>query len=421
MATKPGLLAFIVSNNHWALPDAFFWSYLRMFKPNGSVVVKGEASIKASSINDGLYKAVQMGAEWFFLMDVDQLFPQDTIPRRMETANRYEAGIVSVLYHVGRAPFAPVAGWAKKEGGALSFVNKEGLDWKENYTPLGKGVVEVDFAGAGGLLIRRPVLDAVGWPPFQDVWDPKVGRRIMGHDVNFCLRAKEKGFKTVVDTDVCSDHGKFNYVSREWAEAFHGSGMANAMLNSIQRQSFEAGYWDVLWQTEAIRKRERRLAYQETFMDVHKGLGTETGKIADVGCGPGTFLAFEKGLRQASYRGYDFSEEAIKAVREKGFDGEVADFRNYEPNGDRHKFDAAVSLHVIEHMKDEARFLKLLKDLVRPGGRVIIATPWAEEIQGHFEHVRGYTEESLGTALAKQFKDVRITKNSRDFVAVCTV
>ena len=63
--------------------------------------------------------------------------------------------------------------------------------------------------------------------------------------------------------------------------------------------------------------------------------------------------------------------------------------------------------------------MTLLRALVRPGGTVVVATPWREEIQGHFEHVRGYTEESLRELLAKKFKEVRITRNSRDFVAVC--
>lgn len=420
MKTKPGLLAFVISNNHWALPDAFFWSYLRLFKPNGSVVVKGEASIKASSINDGLYKASQMGAEWFFLMDVDQLFPPDTIPRLMDTARKHEAGVVSVLYHVGRAPYAPVAGWAKKEGEVLSFVNRKGEDWKDNYCPLGAGVVEVDFAGSGGMLIHRPVLDAVGWPPFQDKWDPKISRRAMGHDVNFCLSAKEKGFKVVVDTDVCSDHGRFSYVGREWVEGFHASEMDQAMLGSLQKQSMEAGYWDILWQTEKIRGIERKRQYSETFMDVHTALDAGIQKIADVGCGVGTFMEFEKVFRPIDYTGYDFSEKAIEIVKEKGFEGVVADVRTYSPNGDAGAYDAVVSLHAIEHIKDEGKFLALMKKLVKTGGKVIVATPWVEEVQGYFEHVRAYTEESLRAALEKDFKDVRIKKNSRDFVAVCT-
>lgn len=391
-----------------------------MFKPNGSVVVKGEASVKSTSINDGLHKAFQMGAEWFFLMDVDQLFPQDTIPRLMDTAKKHEAGVVSVLYHIGRAPYAPVAGWTKKEGETTAFVNRRGQDWKENYCSLGKGVVEVDWAGSGGLLIRRDVLEAVGWPYFQDIWDEGVSRRIMGHDVNFCLRAKEKGFKVVVDTDVCSDHGKFTYISREWAEAFHGSGMAAAMLTSMQHQAMESGYWDVLWQTEHIQGKKRAQCYEETFKAVLENLPQSSKWVADVGCGAGVLLQQIKAERPAIEKlvGYDFSEKAIDIVKQKGFEGKVADFRTYVPNGDTHIYDVVVSAHTIEHIKDEDRFISLLRALVRKGGSAVVATPWIEEIQGHFEHVRGYTEESLRAALAKHFQEVKVTKNSRDYVAV---
>lgn len=419
MTKKPGLLAFCISNNHCMLPDAFFWSYLRMFKPNGSVAVKGEASVKSSSINEALFKGYQMGAEWFFLMDVDQLFPQDTIPRLMDTARKHEAGIVSVLYHIGRAPYAPVAGWAKKRGEATAFVNRNDVDWKENYCSLGKGVVEVDWAGSGGMLIHRDVLDAVGWPPFQDVWDKNVSRRLMGHDVNFCLQAKEKGFKVVVDTDVCSDHGKFSYVSREFAESFNDCEMPQKMLASMQAQAMESGYWDVLWQTEGIKGKERVGAYRETFRDIEIALPGDAVRVADIGCGTGALMQHLKGDTHQELVGYDFSEKAIEAVRAKGFKGVVADLRTYAPNGDAYSYNAVVSAHVIEHIKEEDRFVSLLRVLVKPGGTVVVATPWVEEIQGHFEHVRGYTEESLRSALAKKFKDVSVTKNSRDYVAVC--
>jgi 2-polyprenyl-3-methyl-5-hydroxy-6-metoxy-1,4-benzoquinol methylase len=417
---KQGLLVFCVQNNHCMLPDAFFWSYLRMFKPNGSVAVKGDSSVKSSSINDGLYKAKEMGAEWFFLMDVDQLFPPDTIPRLMDTARKHEAGVVSVLYHIGRAPYAPVAGWAKKTESSLAFVNRNGQDWKESYCPLGKGVVDVDWAGSGGMLIHRDVLEAVGWPPFQDVWDQAVGRRIMGHDVNFCLKAKEKGFKVVVDTDVCSDHGKFTYINREWADGFNGSGMVDAMLGSMQNQAMEAGYWDVLWQTEHIQGKKREVVYKETFDDILKGIPAGAKWVADLGCGTGVLL--DRLKEAGGYEemvGYDFSEKAVEIVKQKGFKGYVADFRNYHPNGDAKVYDVVVSAHTIEHLKDDDRFVSLMRALVREKGVVIVATPWIEEVQGYFEHVRGYTEESFRQVLAKHFKEVVVKKNSRDYVAVC--
>ena len=359
-AKKPGMVAFCVLNNHHMLPDAFFWSYLRMKKPRTSFAVKGDTSVKASTLDDAAYKGLALGAEWLFFMDVDQTFHPDTIPRLLETAARHEARIVSVLCHLGKWPFAPLAGWAKRdERGDWSFVNSRGRDWKKDFAPLGKGVVDVDWVSGGGLLVHRDVIDAIEWPPFQDVWDPKTGRRLMGHDVSFCLKAKEKGFKILVDTDVNSDHGKFSYISREYAEAFNTSDMAEKMGQSMTAQAQEAGYWDVVWGGEAIAGKVRDKAYAETFRDVEEVLlAAKVGPVADVGCGAGALMEYLNGKLASDgsrvyFTGYDFSEKAIDLVKEKGFGGKVADFRTYCPNGDENSFDAVVSTHVIEHVADD--------------------------------------------------------------------
>lgn len=421
-AKKPGSVAFCVLNNHHMMPDAFFWSYLRMKKPRDSFAVKGDTAVKASTFDDAIYKGLALGAEWLFLMDVDQTYHPDTIPRLLETAERHQARVVSVLCHLGKWPYSPLAGWAKQdEKGIWAFVNSRGNDWKKDFAPLGKGVVEVDWASGGGLLVHRDVIESVEWPPFQDVWDPKTGRRLMGHDVSFCLKAKEKGFKVVVDTDVTSDHGKFTYISREYAEAFNQADIPTLMGQAMTAQAQEAGYWDVVWGGEAIAGKVRDKAYAETFRDILAAIPGTAERIADAGCGAGALLKYLADNLQvgAMFTGYDFSEKAVELVQKSGFAGRVADFRTYSPNGDAHSYDAVVSTHVIEHVADDERFVTLLRALVKPGGTVVVATPWREEIQGHFEHVRGYTEESLRELLSKKFGSVKISRNSRDFVAVC--
>jgi len=69
------------------------------------------------------------------------------------------------------------------------------------------GLVEVDALGAGCMLIKRKVLEDIKCP-FLDKIDPVVGNRSLGHDLYFCERAKEKGFKVYADWDVICDHYK---------------------------------------------------------------------------------------------------------------------------------------------------------------------------------------------------------------------
>ena len=69
-----------------------------------------------------------------------------------------------------------------------------------------KGVVEVDGLGAGCMMIKREVLEALE-APFKDKIRPD-GTREVGHDYYFCERAKAKGFKVYANWDVLVDHVK---------------------------------------------------------------------------------------------------------------------------------------------------------------------------------------------------------------------
>src|SRR3990167_4711866 len=260
-----GRLAFCILNNHCMMPTDFFWSYNRMFKPNGSFAVQGDASIKCSMYNEAIYKALNIGAEWLFFMDVDQIFPVNTIPRLFDTAEKYNAKVISVLYHLGRAPFGPVAGWFKDVCEQTVYVNSRGCAWRSDYAPLGEGVVEVDWAGSGGLLVHKDVIADIGWPAFVDTWSPGKGIRDCGHDINFCVRAKEKGHKIYVDTSVASDHGKFTYFGDSYAKAFDEGKMVERMEGVLKRQALEAPYWDLLWQSEAIKGHNRDKSYPQTL------------------------------------------------------------------------------------------------------------------------------------------------------------
>jgi SAM-dependent methyltransferase len=413
-----GRLAFCIQNNHFMVPMDFFWTYLRMLKPSNSFAVEGAAAVKASCYNEAIYKAIALGAEWFFCMDVDQMFPVNTIPRLFDVVEKYDAKIVSVLYHIGRAPFGPVAGWVKKmEDGRNVYTNSNGNPWRAEYAPLGDGVVEVDWVGSGGLLIHKSVIDAIGWPPFLDVWTPGQGTRDIGHDINFCLRAKEKGFKVYVDTGLDSAHGKFTYVSKLYAQGFNEANVVQHMDGILHRQALEADYWDTVWQTELIKSQSRGKSYSETLKNLEE-LVPEKSRVADLGCGAGDVISHLRDTKNAVCTGYDFSERAIEIIKQKGFDGTVVDLRNFSPNGESGSFDVVVSTHTIEHLQDDHGLISAMKKLSRPGGKVVIVTPWREEIQGHFEHVRGYTDDEMDALMKQHFQDFSVTKNNRDYVAV---
>jgi hypothetical protein len=72
----------------------------------------------------------------------------------------------------------------------------------------GGGLMEMDAVGSGVMLIHRRVLEHPDMrAPFMDGWDDN-GSRNLGHDYNFCIRAKRLGFRTWVATDHMAGHAR---------------------------------------------------------------------------------------------------------------------------------------------------------------------------------------------------------------------
>lgn len=67
-----------------------------------------------------------------------------------------------------------------------------------------EGLMEVDAAGSGQMMIARRVLEKIRYP-FRNEYD-RDGVKKLGLDINFCQRVKEIGFKVWAHTDYISSH-----------------------------------------------------------------------------------------------------------------------------------------------------------------------------------------------------------------------
>ncbi len=157
--------------------------------------------------------------------------------------------------------------------------------------------------------------------------------------------------------------------------------------------------------------------HDRRFQAVEDWLPRPCGRILDLGCGPGTFLGR---LRQSFHSGVglDLAVPQIEyAQRLYGRDGlrfEAVDLRRY---AGRERFDAAVSIEVIEHLPEEEThpFLRAVYDVLEPGAPLILTTPnyrslwplverlvsWVGPVDYTRQHINPFTAGRLGAELAR--------------------
>jgi len=142
---------------------------------------------------------------------------------------------------------------------------------------------------------------------------------------------------------------------------------------SVSSDAFEGCYWGSICDPDG--KRRNRLEEDKQFLeDIAEELAyvdkLSSGKVLDVGCGPGWFLAaldsnWEK-------HGCELSKLAAEAAADKGtiFCGDILDapYQN-------EMFDLIFCHHVIEHLPKPEQALERLRTFLKPGGKLILGTP----------------------------------------------
>lgn len=99
-------------------------------------------------------------------------------------------------------------------------------------------------------------------------------------------------------------------------------------------------------------------------------------RVLEVGAGTGLFG--ELVAEEFDYVGIDLSEQAVREARRRGLDVYRASLASFVNTGGG--FDAVTLFHVFEHLPDPHDALSRIKELVKPGGVVVIITPDTESL-----------------------------------------
>ncbi len=156
-------------------------------------------------------------------------------------------------------------------------------------------------------------------------------------------------------------------------------------------------------------------------------LGPLSGKtLLDIGCGNGALSASLAG-RGAQVVGIDLSPSGITIAREKYPELEWSVMSAYDDLKSRlsREFDLVVCLEIIEHLFDPRLFLRRAFDVLRPGGSLVLSTPYhgylknvalalSGRLDAHFTvlgdggHIKFFSRRTLQTLLEETgFADLR--------------
>lgn len=94
--------------------------------------------------------------------------------------------------------------------------------------------------------------------------------------------------------------------------------------------------------------------------------------MLDVGCGSGDMMKCLS-PKEWQVEGCDFDEGAVKQCQRTGIDAKQGDI--YEGNYASESFDVVTLNHVIEHLYRTEDVLKECLRILKPGGRLVMATP----------------------------------------------
>jgi len=181
----------------------FDWSmnFAQVFKhapPNTFIISAPEPQIDTA--REKLCEmALNMGAKYMFWLDTDVLPPVDVIDRLLRDSMKHNAPIVSGLYARRHHPcFNEMMLYGKDAQGNEGFIPiAEGQYEKDS-------VIFADAVGFGCVLLKTEILKHVEKPWFR--WTEHKTMSGLSEDFYFCKKAREAGFRVVVDTSVVCRH-----------------------------------------------------------------------------------------------------------------------------------------------------------------------------------------------------------------------
>ncbi len=176
------------------------------------------------------------------------------------------------------------------------------------------------------------------------------------------------------------------------------------------------GEWYRRQEMYLVRDRVAKPKLQWNHREFFKDSPSLGGKLLDVGCGTGEFLA-AAGAAGYEIAGFDFDAEAVQSAKQRFGLEEVftGDLRELKQTG---RFDVVTAFEVLEHSPAPKEFLEAAAAAVKPDGYLVLSVPNRERwprfrYDWDFppNHVTQWNRTSLTCLLEKNGFQIRRTAN----------
>ncbi len=157
------------------------------FESQSIAVMRATGSVLPDQRNRLVASAIEGGFTHLLFLDSDMTFPPDTVHRLAATG----APIAAV--NASEKAIPPRSTAAVIEGGEV-----------RRLTGTESGVVDVDLAGTGVMLIDLSILAAIPRPWFEFQIMPGG---YIGEDFVFCAKARKAGYRIAIDADLSREVG----------------------------------------------------------------------------------------------------------------------------------------------------------------------------------------------------------------------
>ena len=190
----PGVVGLV--GGELARYHAFTMSFGSLHVPPGTKGFGGLGYDVSYNRNDVIrYALEQPEAQWVQIWDDDHDIGPDTLIRLLDK----DVDVVVPIYAQRQPPFNPCIYASENADGSYNGMSSVDLEGKA-------GLLAVASAGAGGVLVRRRVLEAIG-----SDWFERRGK--VGEDHVFFKKCREAGFQPHVALDVPVLHMVTNRVA----------------------------------------------------------------------------------------------------------------------------------------------------------------------------------------------------------------